>query len=111
MNVTGLAVAGRVAVDGPRGVLARPLGAPHAVPEADVAVDAELGHGLPQVGEDRRAVGDRLGRRPRLEPVAEGVHVAVRAHARIAEEVPRAADVVAPLEDHVARFGHIVCRW
>ena len=87
---------------GPRGVVARPLGATHGVTEADVPVDAELGDGLAQVVHDRRAVGDRLGRRPRLEPVAERVHVAVGPHARVAEQVPRAADVVAALEDRVA---------
>ena len=75
------------------------------VAEADVPVDAVLGDGLAQVGQDRRPVGDRLVGGPRLEAVAERVHVAVGAHARVAEQVPRAADVVAPLEDHVRPVG------
>src|SRR5262249_30252925 len=48
-----------------------------------------------------RAVGDRLLLAPRLEAVAERVHVRVRADARVAEEVPGAADRVARLDDRV----------
>jgi hypothetical protein len=69
--------------------------------EPDVAVDAVLGHGLAQVGEDRRTIGDRLGSRPWLEPVAQRVHVAVGPHPGIPEQVPRAADVLTTLEDQV----------
>ena len=39
------------------------------------------------------------------EAVAERVHVAVGAHAGVAEEVPRAAEVVAAFEDGVAAAG------
>jgi len=69
--------------------------------EANVLVDAELGSGVAQVLEDRRSVGDRLGGGPRLEAVAEGVHVAVRAHARVAEQIPGAAQVIAAFEDQI----------
>ena len=58
--------------------------------------------GLADVREDRRAVGDRLVARPRPEREAERVHVRVGADARIAEQVPRAADALARLEDRVA---------
>ena len=51
------------------------------------------------------AVGDRLVGRPRPEPVAERVHVGVRADARVAEQVPGPAEVVARLEDRVAPPG------
>jgi hypothetical protein len=51
---------------------------------------------------DRGAVGDRLAFGPGLERVAERVHVGVRAHARIAEQVPGAADRRARFQDRVA---------
>jgi hypothetical protein len=75
------------------------------VAEADVPFDAVLGDRLAQVREDGLAVGDRLGVLPRLEGEAEGVHVRVGADARIAEEVPRSADVLARLEDGVRAVG------
>ena len=49
------------------------------------------------------AVGDRLLAVPRPERVAEGEHVGVGPDARVAEQVPRAADGVAGLEDGVGR--------
>src|SRR6202023_4078385 len=45
--------------------------------------------------------GDRVLVRPRLELVAEGVQVGVRADARITEQVPRAARRAARLQDGV----------
>ena len=48
--------------------------------------------GVADVARGCVAVGDRLRRRPRLEVVAERVHVGVGADARIPEQVPRAAD-------------------
>ena len=69
---------------------------------ADVLVDAVLGDGLLEVGHDRRPVGDRLLGRPRLEPESEGEHVGVRADAWVLEQVPRAAEVLAALQDRVA---------
>src|SRR5207244_2662734 len=57
---------------------------------------------------DRGAVGDRLGLRPRPEPVAERVHVGVRADARVAKQVPRAAEALARLEDRVRLAGTAV---
>ena len=53
------------------------------------------------VVEDRGPVGDRLALLPGPEVVAEREHVRVRADARIAEQVPGAADGVARLEDRV----------
>ena len=50
-------------------------------------------------------VGDRLRLRPGPERVAEREHVGVRADARVAEQVPGAADRLARLEDRVALAG------
>src|SRR5919201_1317071 len=71
-----------------------------AVP--DRAVDSVVARRLTDVAQNRRAVGDRLRLRPRPEGVAEGEHVRVRPDPRIAEEVPRSAQVLARLEDREA---------
>jgi hypothetical protein len=69
------------------------------VAEAYLVVDTLLTRRFVEVFQNRRAVGNRLRQRPRLEAVAKRVHVAVRADARIAEQIPGAADVRSPLED------------
>ena len=69
--------------------------------KADVFVDAEFGCGLAKVRQDVRAIGNRLCRCPWLEAVAKCVHVTIGANAGIAEQIPRAAHVVAALEDHI----------
>ena len=101
----GLAAVAALHLHGPARVGARPLGAHDPVPEADLALDAVLAGGLAHVVEDRRTVGDRLGLRPGPERVAEREHVRVRADARVAEQVPGAADVLARLEDRVGLAG------
>ena len=60
-----------------------------------------LGDGLVQVAEDLVRVGDGVVGRPRLVLEAEGVHVGVRPDSRVAEQVPRAADGVAAVDDGV----------
>ena len=89
--------------DVPAGVGRRPVGGHDAMPEADVVVDALGGGGVLDVLQDRRAVDDRLLAAPRAERIAEGEHVRVRAHAGVAEQIPRAADGLPRLEDGVAR--------
>ncbi len=73
--------------------------------EADVVLDGVFGHGLAQVLEDGRAISDRFLRCPGFEAVAEGVHVAVGAHAGVTKEIPGAAEVRSSLEDHVTAIG------
>ena len=92
----------------PVGVADRPQGGRrvpgrrrHPVLEADVLVDAELLRRLLEIVQDGRAVGDGLGLGPRLEGEAQGVHVAVRADARIAEQVPGAAQMGPALEQRI----------
>ena len=101
-------------VHGPASVHSGPLRAGHLVPEADPLVDARVRGGVADIPQDRRPVRDRLRLRPRAEPVPEGVHVRVRPHAGVAEQVPRAADRVARFEDRVAAVGErgldVVCR-
>src|SRR6185436_4133840 len=74
---------------------------------ADALLDAVLARGLAYVMEDRRAVGDRLRLRPRLERVAEREHVGVGADAGVLEEVPRPAAALARLEDRVGLAGTV----
>src|SRR5690606_12489624 len=70
--------------------------------EADVLVDAVLSGGLVHILPDRGPIGDGLLFRARLERIAEREHVAVRADAGIAKEIPGAAHVGAVLKDDVA---------
>ena len=88
--------------DVPAGFVARPVGGHDAVVEADVAIDALLRGGVLYVPQDRVTVGDGLGTVPGPKGVAEGEHVRVRPDARVAEQVPGAADGVAGFEDGVA---------
>ncbi len=83
----------------PRRVLRRPGRGDDLVLEADVAIDVVLGRRLLDIGDDRRAFADRLRMLPRLEAVAHGVHVAVGADARIAEQIPGAAHARLGLQD------------
>src|SRR5581483_7565881 len=83
----------------PLHILGRPRCALEAVAEADPAVYAVLACRLADVAQDGRAIGDRLRPRPRLESVAQREHVRIRAHARVAEQVPCSADAVASLEN------------
>ena len=87
---------------------ARPGGLVDLVAEANVRSMPFSRGRLVDVVEDRWPVGDGLGLASRAEAVAEGVHVAVGTDARIAEEVPGAADRVAALEDDVGLPGHLL---
>src|SRR5215831_8097216 len=53
---------------------------------------------FPHIGEDGRAVRDGPGLLPRLEVIAERMHVAVRPNARIPEQIPGAADGAAAFQ-------------
>ncbi len=97
-----LALLSDLHVQRPTRVFAAPGRAHHAVPKADLLVDAKRPRRLADVIEDRRPVGDGLGFLPRTEGIAQGEHVRVRADARIAEQIPSAANGVARLEDCVA---------
>ena len=70
--------------------------------ETDLALDAVLARGLAHIVQNARTVGDRLRLGPRLERIAQRIHVAVGADAGIAEQIPGAADGVAAFEDRVA---------
>src|SRR5690606_14611332 len=94
-------------LDGPARGLARPGGPLHVVVEADVRRNAVLFDGLAQVGEYGVATGDRVLLRPRLELVAEGVEVRVRADAGVAEQVPGSTDVPSRLDDRVGLLREI----
>jgi hypothetical protein len=69
--------------------------------EPDGPVDAVFLGRLAQVAEDLVRPGDRVLVTPRPELVAERVQVRVRPDAGVAEQVPRAADRPARLEDRV----------
>jgi hypothetical protein len=82
----------------PPAVLARPAGGGDPVVVPDRPREVVLLDHLVEVGEDLPAGGDR-GPSPRLEPVAVGEQVAVRAHTGIAVGPPGAAPVVLRLHD------------
>ena len=84
-----------------------PVGGLDLVAEADVLLEVVLAGGFDDVFADARAVGDGLGFFPGFEVVAEGVHVAVRPDAGVAEQVPGAADGVAAFEDGEIEAGAI----
>ena len=69
------------------------VGGHDPVPEPDVGVDAAFGCRGSDVVQNGSAVGDGLGGGPRPEPVAQGVHIGVRADAGIPEQIPRTADL------------------
>ena len=73
----------------------------HRGVEADVRVDAVLAGGALHVVTDLIAVGHVFVATPRLPRPAEREDRGVRAHARVAEQVPGAADAVALFEDDV----------
>ena len=88
-------------VDRPAGIGTRPGRAEHLVVEPHLFVDAVLGGRLPEVAQDLVGAGDGVFVTPRLELVAEGVQIGVRADARVAEQVPGAAAGAARLQDGV----------
>ncbi|PHK11687.1 hypothetical protein VF09_06710 [Nostoc linckia z9] len=92
-------------LDLPGRCLGRPGRTLHPVLVADMLVDAVIPGGLPQILLDRGAVSDGLGFLPGAEGEAQRVHVRIRSDAGIAEQVPGAAQIVAPFQDHIAFAG------
>ncbi len=76
-----------------------PAGGAQAVVESDMRKDVVLLRRFPHVLPDGRSVGDGLRIPPGFEVVAEGVHVAVGADPRIAEQVPGPSDGIARFEN------------
>ena len=94
-------------VEGPAPVLGRPGGRRDRVAVADVAVDVVVVDHLTHVREDLLAGGDgRTG--PGLEPVPEGVEVAVGTDTGKGVRLPGAPEVVHRLEDHVRLVGTLL---
>jgi hypothetical protein len=94
-------------LDRPPAVVGRPAGRGDPVPVADVLVEAVLLDDLVEVGEDLPARRDRRPA-PRLEPVAVGEQVAVRAHARVPVGPPGSAPVVLGVQDDKCPVGELV---
>src|ERR1041385_3548410 len=69
--------------------------------EADMLVDAIFACGFAHVIQNRRSVGDGLRFPPGFEVVPQRVHVGIRTYAGIAEQIPRAADGAAALQDGI----------
>ena len=88
-------------LDGPEVVGARPAGAHDPVAVADVAIKVVLLDHLAHVAQDFLSRGDRRAY-PRLEPIAEGVEVAVGADAGVFVSQPGAAKALLGLQDDIA---------
>ncbi len=73
--------------------------------EADMTIDAFVARRVGNVLADVVAGRDRLGASPRAERIAHGEHIGIRANARIAKQVPGAADALALFQDHVGLAG------
>src|SRR3546814_8192948 len=86
---------------------AAPVVTDHLAAQANTLADAAFVDDAVQIVEDRGAVGDRLFMLPRLEDEAQRVHVAVRADAGIAEQVPGAAQIGAALDERKAAVGAV----
>src|SRR6476619_4435337 len=67
--------------------------------EADVVEDAELTRGIFDIVADRRAFDDGFVGPPRAEGEAKREDVGVGADARVAEQVPSAADSLPRFQD------------
>ncbi len=89
----------RLRIDRPARSPRGPRCTPHAMIEADLPVDAVFAGCFVDVLEYRRTIGDCLCVLPRPETVAERVHVGIRSDARIAKEVPCAAECFSCFED------------
>ena len=96
--------------DAPNLALGIPRRARNLVLEADMAIDPVLTRGFVHVLPDGGPVGDSLVPGPRFEIVAEREHVAVGADAGIAEQIPRAANNGAVLQDDVALVGAMLAQ-
>ncbi len=101
-------VAGQVALalrcfdrEVPKRIFRRPAGRHDLVVVENAFIDAELAGRIAHVFEDGRPVGDGLLAGPRAKCVAERRHVGIRTHAGIAEEIPRAADRIARLQNGI----------
>ena len=84
------------------------IGGDNLVAQPDVLANAALVDDTVEIVEDRGRVGDRFLVLPGFEIEPQRVHVAVRANPGIAEQVPGAAQIVAPFENRIAgvrRFG------
>ena len=73
--------------------------------EPDPLHQPVLAGGFLYIVKDGGTVGDGLGVGPRLEVVAERMHVAVRPHTGIPEQIPRSADRIPGLEDYEGPVG------
>ena len=97
----GLAAGLMAGGDRPGGALPIPVGACDLALETDMRGHAIFLGGFLHIALDRGAVGQDLGLAPGPELVAKGRHVRIRADARIAEQIPGAADGLAPLQHRV----------
>lgn len=74
--------------------------------EADLAVDSVFFGRLANIAENGGTVGNGLCLPPWTK--MNRVHVGIRTHAGITEEVPGAANRASSLENHIAFFGTFV---
>ena len=103
----GLAGIGPRRGDRPQIVSAGPVRLRDLVPIADVAGEVVLIDDLAHVAQNLRGGGDRRAQ-PWLEPITEGMQVAVGANARVAVGDPGAAEGLLRFQDNEARAGALL---
>ena len=85
---------------GPQRLGTVPVGIDHLVAKADMAANVVFIGGFVDVVTNQVAVGNDFRLGPRLEVVAKGEHVRVRANARVTKQIPGAADGVTAFQNH-----------
>ena len=68
--------------------------------KSNVFPEIKFVHGFIEIVENRRTLGDRLVRNPRLETVSERMHVTVGPDTRVPEQVPGPPEIFATFENH-----------
>ena len=89
----------------PQPGIAVPIGRHHARAKLDFGANAAFIDDPVEIFQDRGAIRDRFFVAPRFEHKAQGVHIAVRADAGIAKQVPGSAKLRTAFEHGITLAG------
>src|SRR5258708_8690125 len=76
----------------------------HLTPVTNLPINPVFLRGFADIPQNGRTIRNRLRLSPRPKPVAQRVHVGVRAHSRIPKQVPSSPDRVSSFQQEVALF-------